>query len=162
VTNNDEDTDRGRLAHLLSSKLNLLHSSAPTLLGRTMFLVENVLNLVVRLGNLWVILDVFEDTMGYGNDLIQDGPFGRVGPRPAPSVPSRSVYFQQLMTCAFSSKLPIFQRSAERLEPISYSESINCGDMAHFVSNRCHIPSSAKSRPLQHLLPSAFGRFREK
>ena len=35
-----------------------------------MFLVENVLNLVVRLGNLWVILDVFEDTMGYGNDSI--------------------------------------------------------------------------------------------
>ena len=99
-----------------------------------MFLVENVLNLVVRLGNLWVIRDVFEDTMGYGNDLIQDGPFGRVGPRPAPSVPSRSVYFQQLMICAFSSKLPIFQRSPERLEPISYSESINCGDMAHFVS----------------------------
>jgi hypothetical protein len=28
-----------------------------------MFLVENVSNLVVRLGNLWVILDVFEDTM---------------------------------------------------------------------------------------------------
>jgi hypothetical protein len=31
-------------------------------------------------------------------------------------------------------------RFDEIIESISYSESINCGDMAKFVSNRCHTP----------------------
>ncbi|WP_211256455.1 hypothetical protein, partial [Edaphobacter aggregans] len=38
----------------------------------------------------------------------------------------------------------------ERIESESHSESINCGDMANFVSNRCHIPVT-RARLLNNL-----------
>jgi hypothetical protein len=54
--------------------------------------------------------------LGYGNDSRQNGPFGEW------------------------SAIPLELHTALAKE--SYSESSNCGDMAKFVSNRCHIPGS--------------------
>jgi hypothetical protein len=37
-------------------------------------------------------------------------------------------------------QVSLFATLLRKNEPESYAESGNCGDMAKFVSNRCHIP----------------------
>ena len=50
--------------------------------------------------------------------------------------------FNNLWDPALSCSLLVCNRFDKTIESISYSQLISCGDMAKFVSNRCHTPCS--------------------
>lgn len=82
---------------------------------------------------------------GCGNDSGENGPFWKlVGPSRSTCIVTRCVVSITYDLCVIV-KVSLFEtNSGVRIEPESYSESSNCGDMVNFVSNRCHIPSCSR------------------
>jgi hypothetical protein len=82
--------------------------------------------------------------MECGNNSGQNGPFGELVSHSRFKCIFAAFSFNILGSVRFRQsflvKASYCDSFHERIESESHSESINCGDMAKFLSNRCHTP----------------------
>jgi hypothetical protein len=74
---------------------------------------------------------------GYGNDSRQTRPFGM----PVSGSVSETALISNLPNSVRRTGVPYLELSQKESPRNSCIESTICGDVAHFVANRCHTPT---------------------